>query len=52
MRNFVVFFELNSRFVINEEGETAEAVIKHVSDQFGIAEKFLEVIEKKLKKAS
>lgn len=52
MKTFVVFFELNSRFVINEEGETAEEVRKHVSDQFGIAEKFLEVIEKKSKKAS
>ena len=46
---FVVFFKLNPRFVLNEEGESAEEVVASVSKRFGIDAIFLEVIEKKSK---
>lgn len=46
MKKFVVFFQLNSRFVEYVESETEEEAIKKVADQFGIHPKFLEAMEK------
>lgn len=46
MKKFVIFFQLNSRFVEYEEGETSEEAIQKVADKFGIHPKFLEAMEK------
>lgn len=46
MKKFVIFFQLNSRFVEYAEGETSEEAIQKVADKFGIHPKFLEAMEK------
>lgn len=46
MKKFVVFFQLNSRFVEYVESESEEEAIKKVADKFGIHPKFLEAMEK------
>lgn len=50
MKNFVIFFKLNSRFIIKEEAESEEEAIQKVSNRFGLDPRYLEAIEKKSKK--
>lgn len=50
MKNFVIFFKLNSRFMIMEEAESETEAIQNVSNRFGLHPRYLEAIEKQVKK--
>lgn len=45
VRKFVIFYKLNPAFVVYEDGVCPDEALMKISEGFGIAPKFFEVVE-------